>query len=79
MAVLVLLPVNERRAGGLVIEHLLRGFDAIPLAAARDLFELFPSGDVVLSSIDKVLLQTARAEGLSPLHLAVHDGFVMEP
>ncbi|HEX7180554.1 MAG TPA: type II toxin-antitoxin system VapC family toxin [Thermoanaerobaculia bacterium] len=75
----VLLPVDERRAGGLVIEHLLRGFDAVHLAAAQDLFELFPSDDVVFSSFDKTLLQTARAEGLSTLHLAIRDGFVMEP
>lgn len=75
----VLLPVDERRAGGLVIEHLLRGFDAVHLAAAQDLFELFPSDDVVFSSFDKTLLQAARSEGLSTLHLAVRDGFVMEP
>jgi uncharacterized protein len=76
--IFVLLPVDERRAGGLVIEHLLRGFDAVHLAAARDLSERFSSEDVVFSSFDAALLRAARAEGLSILHPKVREGFVME-
>ncbi|HKH43966.1 MAG TPA: type II toxin-antitoxin system VapC family toxin [Thermoanaerobaculia bacterium] len=74
----VLLPVNERRAGGLVLEHLLRGFDAIHLAAAEDLAERFPAEEVVFSSFDAALLRAARTEGLSTLHPTVLGGFVME-
>jgi predicted nucleic acid-binding protein len=76
--IFVLLPVNERRAGGLVIEHLLRGFDAVHLAAAQDLLAQFPSEEVVFSSFDGALLRAARTEGLSTLHATVREGFVME-
>lgn len=76
--VFLLLPVDERKAGGLVIEHRLRGFDAVHLAAARDLSERFPSEDVVFSAFDAALLRAARAEGLSALHPAVAEGFVVE-
>ncbi len=76
--VFILLPVHERRAGGFVIEHLLRGFDAVHLAAAKDLSELFPSEEVVFSSFDAALLRAARSEGLSTLHPTVREGFVME-
>lgn len=76
--VFLLLPVDERRAGGLVIEHLLRGFDAVHLAAAKDLAERFPSEEVVFSTFDGALLRAARAEGLSTLHPTVREGFVME-
>lgn len=76
--IFILLPVDERRAGGLVIEHLLRGFDAVHLAAAKDLSELFPAEEVVFSAFDGALLRAARSEGLSTLHPAVREGFVME-
>lgn len=76
--IFVLLPVNERRAGGLVIEYLLRGFDAVHLAAAKDLSERFPSEEVVFSSFDGALLRAARSEGLSILNPTVREGFVME-
>jgi uncharacterized protein len=66
--VFLLLPVQERRAGGLVIEHLLRGFDAVHLAAAQELFERFPAEEVVFSTFDGALLKAARFEGLSTLH-----------
>lgn len=74
----VLLPVQERKAGGLVLDHLLRGFDAVHLAAALDLWRSFPSEEVVFSSFDGALLKAARSEGLSTLHLTVQEGFVME-
>ena len=74
----VLLPVNERKAGGLVIEHLLRGFDAVHLAAAKDLAERFPSEEVVFSSFDAALQRAARSEGLSTLHPKADGNFVMQ-
>ena len=74
----VLLPVDERKAGELVLDHLLRGFDAVHLAAALDLRRCFPSEDVVFSSFDSALLKAARSEGLSTLHLTIQEGLVME-
>jgi uncharacterized protein len=60
----VLLPVKERRAGTLAVRHLLRGFDAIHLAAAADLQETLPGDNVIFSSFDTKLLKAARAEGI---------------
>ncbi len=76
--VFLLLPLDERRAGELVVAHLLRGFDAVHLAAAKELSERFPSEEVVFSSFDGALLKAARSEGLSILHPRVREGFVME-
>jgi predicted nucleic acid-binding protein len=70
---LILLPVNERKAGGLAVKHLLRGFDAVHLAAALDLRELLRSDNVVFSSFDNRLMQAARAEGLPSLVPSVED------
>jgi predicted nucleic acid-binding protein len=67
---LVLLPVRERRAGGLAVQHLLRGFDAIHLAAALDLQELVGGESVVFSAFDHRLLRAARSEGLPCLPAA---------
>lgn len=61
---LVLLPVKERRAGGLAVKHLLRGFDAIHLSAASDLLDLLGAESVVFSSFDGRLLQAAGNEGI---------------
>ena len=74
----VLLPVDERQAGRFVLDHLLRGFDAVHLAAAQDLAQRFPSEDIIFSSFDSALLKAARSEGLSTLHLTVREGLVME-
>lgn len=63
----ILLPVRERRAGGLAIQHLLRGFDAIHLAAAFDLREALDGGAVVFSSFDRKLLTAAHGEGFPVL------------
>lgn len=76
---LVLLPVRERKAGALAVKHLLRGFDAIHLAAASDLPSIFQGEPVLFSSFDTRLLGAARAEGFDTLHLSTRDGFVMEP
>jgi uncharacterized protein len=64
----LLLPLRERRAGELAVEHLLRGFDAVHLAAALDLFDQFRSTDLVFSSFDSALLKSAQTAGLSTLH-----------
>jgi uncharacterized protein len=74
----LLLPLDERRAGALAREHLLRGFDAVHLAAALDLFDRFPAEDVVFSTFDTALLRAAHAAGLSTLHPTVQEGLVME-
>jgi len=61
---LILLPLKERKAGDLAVKHLLRGFDAVHLAAASELQELLQSEGVVFSSFDNKLLGAARAEGI---------------
>ena len=58
----VLMPVKERQAGALTVRHLLRGFDAIHLAAVADLRAIRPSTLVIFSSFDRRLVQAARAE-----------------
>jgi uncharacterized protein len=63
------LPVRERRAGVLAIRHLLRGFDAVHLAAAFDLREVLGDGAVVFSSFDRKLLIAAHSEGFPVLGL----------
>lgn len=63
----VLLPLNERRAGALVVRQLLRGFDAIHLAAALDLKDQIRGDGVVFSTFDRKLLRAARAEGIDSL------------
>ncbi|HYO11730.1 MAG TPA: type II toxin-antitoxin system VapC family toxin, partial [Thermoanaerobaculia bacterium] len=45
----VQLPVRERRAGALAVKHLLRGFDAVHLAAAFDLRDALGDGALVFS------------------------------
>jgi uncharacterized protein len=72
------IPVNELRAGDFVPQHLLRGFDAVHLAAACDLIDRFPAEDIIFSSFDATLLEAARTSGLSILHPEIRDGFVME-
>jgi predicted nucleic acid-binding protein len=63
----VLMPVKERRAGALAVRHVLRGFDAIHLAAVSDLREVLTGDRVVFSSFDGRLLRAARAEGVAVL------------
>jgi uncharacterized protein len=60
----VLMPVKERRAGVFAVRYLLRGFDAIHLAAVADLRATLPSDFVIFSSFDNRLVQAARAEGI---------------
>lgn len=63
----VLLPLRERRAGGLAVKHVLRGFDAVHLSAALDLVEQLAAESIVFSAFDAKLLDAARAEGISSL------------
>jgi len=63
----VLLPVQERRAGALVVKHVLRGFDAVHLAAASALREILTGDSVLFSSFDGRLLRAARQEGIAVL------------
>jgi len=63
---LVAMDVNETRAAELAVEHALRGFDAIHLAAALDLREAAAPGVVVrFSSFDQRLNAAAGVEGFS--------------
>lgn len=71
------MPVEEWRAGHLVLRHPLRGFDAIHLTAALDLASLPGMHEAVFSSFDYRLLSAARAEGLATLHFP-EEGLVRE-
>lgn len=69
----VLLPVRERRAGALAVKHLLRGFDAVHLAAAFDLWDALGSDALVFSTFDWKLLTAARNEGFPVLGLELES------
>ncbi len=55
--------LDERAAADLAVRHGLRGFDAIHLAAAVDVFAGAGDAPVRFSSFDLKLNQAARAEG----------------
>jgi predicted nucleic acid-binding protein len=64
----VAMDINETRAAELAVEHGLRGFDSVHLAAALDLKEAAgPGVDVRFSSFDKRLNAAAVAEELEIL------------
>lgn len=63
----VLLPLRERRAGALAMKHVLRGFDAVHLAAVSELREILGDDTVLFSSFDGRLVRAARAEGVTVL------------
>ncbi|HEV2846488.1 MAG TPA: type II toxin-antitoxin system VapC family toxin [Thermoanaerobaculia bacterium] len=69
----VLLPLQEQKAGSLAVRHLIRGFDAVHLAAASDLRSALPDDSVIFSSFDRKLLQAARDEGVPVLMPAAED------
>jgi len=54
----------ERLAAELAVRHVLRGFDAIHLAAAVTLRDAVGSDGVAFSSFDEALSRAAVAEGL---------------
>jgi predicted nucleic acid-binding protein len=66
-ASLVLLPLRERRAGTLAVKHVLRGFDAVHLAAVSELREILGEDTVLFSSFDGRLVRAAQAEGIPVL------------
>ncbi len=59
--------VNEAAAAELAARLTLRGFDAIHLAAAIDVFALSRAAPTFFSSFDRQLNQAARTEGLAVL------------
>ncbi len=63
----VLLPLKERRAGTLAMKHVLRGFDAVHLAAISELREILGEDTILFSSFDGRLVRAARAEGIPVL------------
>jgi uncharacterized protein len=63
----VLLPLRERRAGALAMKQVLRGFDAVHLAAISELREILGEDTVLFSSFDGRLVRAALAEGISVL------------
>ena len=62
-----IMDLNETMAGELAIEHALRGFDAIHLAAALELRRQVEDVIVTFSAFDTRLAQAAKAEGLQVL------------
>jgi predicted nucleic acid-binding protein len=63
----VLLPLRERRAGALAMKHVLRGFDAVHLAAVSELREILDNDTVIFSSFDGRLVRAVQAEGIPVL------------
>ncbi len=59
--------IDEFAAGRLAVEHTLRGFDAIHLAAALELHCAVGGSTVAFTSFDVHLNAAARAEGLHVL------------
>jgi predicted nucleic acid-binding protein len=54
----------ERLAADLAVRHVLRGFDAVHLAAAVTLRDAVGEGGLAFSSFDRRLAQAAADEGL---------------
>ena len=67
----LLLPVSDRAAGRIALEHGLRGMDAVQLAAALALragiAEQAPGAVVVFAAFDRRLLEAAEREGFATL------------
>ena len=64
----VVVDLDEEQAGGFAIRYLLRGFDAVHLAAASRLHDLISQDTPILfSCFDDKLSSAARQEGLLPL------------
>ncbi len=64
--------LDERRATQLASRHVLRGFDAIHLAAALTLRDALGSAGVAFTSFNARLNRAAVAEGLVVLEPAPH-------
>lgn len=61
------LDLDENKAGELVLQHGLRGFDAVHLAAALTLHAESEQMDLAFTSFDKKLNKAAASEGLRVL------------
>jgi predicted nucleic acid-binding protein len=61
--------VAERPAGDLAVRHVLRGFDAVHLAAALTLRDAVGADGVAVASFDAVLNRAAVREGLIVLEV----------
>jgi predicted nucleic acid-binding protein len=66
----LIVDLDELRAADLALDHGLRGFDAIHLAAALTLRDALGHEGVVFSSFDTRLNRAAAAEGLIVLEAA---------
>jgi predicted nucleic acid-binding protein len=60
----MLVDISEIRAGGLATRHLLRGFDAVQLAAALTVRTAVGDRGIAFSSFDRALCRAAAHEGL---------------
>jgi uncharacterized protein len=72
------LDLDEQRAGRLAVRYLLRGFDAVHLAAACGLRDAASLEDVLFSSFDLSLTRAAQAEGIECLTSVPLESQVME-
>jgi hypothetical protein len=63
----VAVELDEWRAASLAVRRRLRGYDAVQLAAALTLQRGVGTEELVFSSFDDELNQSARAEGLTVL------------
>lgn len=63
-AELMVIDLDEMRAGGLAVRHGLRGFDAVHLAAALTVRAAAGADAVAFSSFDAALNRAAAREGL---------------
>jgi predicted nucleic acid-binding protein len=72
------LDLDEQRAGQLAVRYLLRGFDAVHLAAACGLRDAAPPGAVLFASFDLALLRAAQAEGIDCMDIEPTGSKVME-
>jgi len=61
---LLVVDLAERLAAELAVRHVLRGFDAVHLAAAVTLRDAVGNDGVAFSSFDEALSRAAVAEGL---------------
>lgn len=68
---LIVVPVDERRAGRVALAHGLRGMDAVQLSAALRLragvTKQAPEAEVVFAAFDLRLLEAAEREGFATL------------
>jgi len=67
----VRLPVAERLAGRIALDHRLRGMDSVQLAAAIGVRQrasyVAPSSEVIFATFDRRLLEAAEREGFATL------------